>query len=240
MGRLTAPRHVVISLIALWLLQGGCSKPVATEGTVRMATDSYFNRITQQLIDPPASSDAVLERALRDGLPSDQFSAADAVVQARGWVEEMLREEFRPGGQSPFVPFPLENGVCDIVRARYRAGSILVDVAQSRHLLSVRISSQDLSQGNPVTAVLERAAVRLFSLPGVERIETATGTGAQIMGRVVVPKQTGADPEWPDWRQSLRWWAATGELGFVAIKLPGGPTRENITDEEEANVHWFK
>ena len=237
---MTVGRLAFVGLIALSLPGGSCSKPSSSEGPFRMATEPQFNRVARQLIDPPAPSEAMLEQGPRDRTPPVAGSADDALVQARSWVQEALREEYWPTAQTAFIAIPLEAGVCDVVRARYQVGATRIDVAQSRYVLSIRVANAEAPQGVSGASIVERVAVRMLALPSIRGVETSGMTERRTAGRILVPVEADADPDWPDWRQSLQWWASGGEIGFIATKLPGGPTREDISDDEESNVRWFQ
>jgi hypothetical protein len=234
-----AQRLAVICVMTVSLVHGGCSRSSSSDGTRRMATEPQFNRITRQLIDAPFSSNAILEQAQRDRPPLPPESSANAVVQARSWVQETLKEPYWPPAETPFIAIPLESDVCDVVRARYRIGATMIDVAQSHYILSIRVTDSESPPAIPVAQV-EAVAGRMLSVPSVGVVETLVTTDRRTVGKLMIPLQPGADLEWPDWRQSLQWWSSGAEVGFIAIKLPGGPTREVIDDEEESNIRWFE
>lgn len=129
-----------------------------------------------------------------------------------------------------FLPFRTEEGRYDVVRVRYRVADRWLDVAQSRHVVSVRT----ILGGETV----EQLAGRLFRAPLSIHFKKARDVnGFEFAARDTLYGVMSS--EWPDWFDALVSWRWTNAVGFVTIKATGGPTRELITFDEEANVHWF-
>lgn len=202
-------------------------------------TTENFNRIVQQLIDPPAPSSRVLEQAEHGQASPSRESANTPLLEARSWVQEVMKKEYWPPEDTPFIAIPMEAGLCDVIRAKYHIGTTFIEIAQSKFILSIRVIDLPTSRDqSAVSALVEQTAARVLSLTGITRVDVSAVGALRYSGGLLVSMQD-ADPDWPDWRHSLRWWAGGGNVGFVATKLPGGPTREVIDDEEQSNIHWF-
>jgi hypothetical protein len=86
-----------------------------------MTYDLYFDDVQRQLIEPPPASDAALAAAFRGTKGPVPVDASSAVKLARGrWTVLSFREGFKPEATTPYLPFRLEAGTLDVVRARYR------------------------------------------------------------------------------------------------------------------------
>ncbi len=64
--------------------------------------------------------------------------------------------------------------------------------------------------------------------------------GSRTIGLQKPTAEQQFDAEWPHWFDRLRWWTSRDEVGFVAIKALGGPTRAVLTVREDMNLKWFK
>lgn len=205
-----------------------------------MTDDPFFNRITQQLIETPATSRQALEAAARGSMPPVPPGAAFELESARSWVKYILKDAYHPPDDVPFLAFPMENDLCDTIRARYKVDDYRIEVAQSRHLITLRIKGLHFPPGTSDKRKAEEAARKLFVMgaragfldSGAFRNGTYGKQDVQARGRV--------DADWPHWFDNLRWWYDSDEIGFITLKASGGPTMEPISAQEDRNIHWFK
>jgi hypothetical protein len=140
----------------------------------------------------------------------------------------------------PFLEFPKEAGFCDVVRARYDVGDRGLEVAQSRHLISVKIGGCPVGWGASNAKVVAEVAGELLVEGDTMSFEKTGNLGSRVCGRHAVAAAKRKDAEWPHWFDQIRWWREGDQVGFITIKATGGPTRELITCAEEENLNWFE
>jgi hypothetical protein len=200
----------------------------------------FTNRIVQQLISPPAVSRAALGEASRGRVPVAPKGAAFPAVQARSWLDAILQPRFRPAATVPFLAFPAEAGLCDVVRASYQVDGVTVETAQSRHLLVLQIAGAAPGGGDFPLESAEAFARQLFERAGdIYLVRTGTEAG-RTQGKQDVESHGSLSPGWPHWIDSLHWWVSGPAIGFVMLKATGGGTREVIGPSESLNVRWFE
>jgi hypothetical protein len=115
-----------------------------------MQEDDFFNKISLQLIDAPPSSRQALLAARSGATPANNPAAAWFPVEsARSWANALLAPAYRPPESTLFLAFPMENGLCDTVRAIYTVEGVEVEIAQTQHLISIAAKRVKVSAGIP-------------------------------------------------------------------------------------------
>ena len=200
-----------------------------------MAQDAYFGELGLQLVQPPRSSLEVLAAVAKGRTaPAAPPSASFPITQARGWAKNLLNAPFAPGPDVLFLAFPREAERFDVVRAAYRVGDYQVEIAESVHVLSVRLRGRGLDTGG---AVERASAAARLALKAPDILFRAQGTlGAGEWGT----REGVHEGEWPRWDEQLRFWTDGGDVGFITLKGSGKPTSALITPDDEANIHWFE
>jgi hypothetical protein len=203
-----------------------------------MATDPYINRATLQLFETPDASSKALESARQQPPPPPQPEDELPIESARIWAETILKSTCVPPKATSFLMFRREAGQFDVIRTRYKLDVAEVEVAQTKHVLSIRITGFRRPPGTSDLAAAEQAA-RAF-LAGSERFqfeklgEFAHGT----YGRKVPSARDSGEAKWPHWVETMHWWVNNNEQGFWTVKATGGPTRAPIGPAEEINRYW--
>ena len=236
-------------IIKLWVLVmfslASLAAPCSTlkdceqkEGNVFMSIkDSFFGKLGSQLIEIPAGSDLAIKEAEHASPSPYPPEVASAIGEAKSWVQVMLKEKFNPMDEVPFLAFPLEEGVFDVVRAVYEVNGYLIQVAQSRHVVSIRIGKSQLVEWEGGQDMAERIAKDFLNEENRIKFETLGQTdGIDAFGKQAV---TPSDSEENDWLDNLRWWRKCGDVGFITIKETGEPSMEVITVDEADNREWF-
>lgn len=204
----------------------------------KMPDDPFFNRVSAQLMAIPSASRQALAAAAR-GEPQRAPEAARFPIQsAKSWVKLILKPDYQPPASTPFLAFPMEGGVCDVVRAIYSAHETDIEVAESKYLITVSLKEHAAPGGRDVENAerILRAALTMDDRISLTRSgEFRSGSyGTEVPG----PKGS-VDANWPHWLDAMRWWRDGGETGLLTLKAPGGPTMEMISPEEDSNRHWF-
>lgn len=202
-----------------------------------MEDDPFFNKVTLELMEPPAAVRESFEAALRDLRRKAAPHSELALQQARSWLASLLRPEYGPREETAFVTTPLENGICDTIRARYRAGGIDFDTAQSRYVISITVRGIKPPPGAGDLEKAQNAARQIFAKQERIRLQLAGPRGRGSFGRQGGPP---LDAEWSYWVDSLRWWSEGDTVGFLLLRAPGGPNRAFFTAEEADNRRWFE
>jgi hypothetical protein len=200
----------------------------------------FSNQVVQQLLNPPETSRTALDPAARGRVPTIPEGAKFSLEEARSYLNGWLREEFRPPSGTIFVAFAREAGRFDVIRARYVTKKCEIEVAQTQHILVLRIRGLSSRTGSSALQRIEETAHKIF-LEG-DRIHPKTsGADAKYQyGEQQIGESGPVDPDWPHWIDSMLWFADQRELGFVLLKASGGPTRAVISFAEEFNVKWFE
>jgi hypothetical protein len=196
-----------------------------------MPDDPFLNAVGLELLQPPPGSEPSPETVTS--------GATYALEQAKSWLNTTLRVPFRPSAKVSFTAFPMEGGVCDVVRAKYIATGYEFETAQSRHMLSIKILKAAGDAGKTDEENATRAAQAVFSLGGKIRFKTAGAFKQGHYGMQDTQLAGRMDAEWPHWLDSLRWWKDGDKIGFLLLKATGGPSREPISVRQEDNSHWF-
>jgi hypothetical protein len=204
----------------------------------------FLQRLGQHLIDAPAPSLALLA-AVGAGARDwhDPPGTKSALSMARAWLHVVLRSPFAPAQGVPLLALPKEAGAWDTIRADYETGGYRFHVAQTRHLLSIRLVGAATGvEAGPRAALLlaETCARRMLS--SEEKISLA------LMGRFregfqgerALPPEGPVSAEWPHWLDLMSWWVSGGDVGFITLKADGGPAREVPSVEDEDNRDWFE
>jgi hypothetical protein len=191
-----------------------------------------FSPLVRQLIEPPDTSSALLAAAVAGApLAAQPDWAMFALASARAAIGAILSDQAAVPDSAQLLPFRDEEGRADVVRVRYRAGDLLLDVGQSKHVISVRAAGAG-------GADVEVFATRLFRAPTTVHFDAPRSAGGfEFGGRSAAYGLIS--PEWPHWFDALVWWRWQSNLGFVTLKATGGPTREPITAEDDENAKWF-
>jgi hypothetical protein len=232
--------RVLLIVVLCLVVQGGMCSGDLFKGNQKMPiTDPYFNAITFQLIQPPVTSQEILQKA-EQGLDVKPYTIPEfPITSAKSYVEEFLRPLYQPPGGVKFLAFPKENNACDVVRAIYQIDNKTIRIAQSLHLFSVHVQGYSFEQG---TSDLERAtqvAKEILNIHGLLELEQVGNFGGGVYGIRKTPPSGPVDDEWPHWIDVLRWWYQDGNVGFVTLKAMGGPTMEEIGPDVELNRDWF-
>lgn len=203
-----------------------------------LPNDPYFHRISLQLIQVPAESATALSRAEQGMPPPPPPKTAFPIDSARSWVSTVLKARFDPPESVAFLAFPHEEGLCDVVRARYRVGDWVVTTAQTRYLLVLDFKGPVQSAPTERERA-ERTARDIIEaahpLRFIERGAFLQGT----WGEQDVAAAGAVDANWPHWLDCLRWWVDADRLGILTLKAAGGPTRAPIGPIESLNRQWF-
>jgi len=202
-----------------------------------MPDDRFFTSVVLQLINPPQSSRDVLSAAqLKPPVipPKLEFE----IDSARSWAGFILQNAYQPRGKDLFVPFPKENGRFDVIRCTYRARDMEISIAQSKYVISISVAGIGPDAQKPDREKAEIIAGKILAMPDRIRFQLAGTFVNGHFGRQEDPRGK-IDPEWPHWLDLLRWWSDGSTVGFVTLKASGGPTREVISVEDQANIHWF-
>lgn len=202
-----------------------------------MADDPFFNKVVLELMEPPAAVRESFAAALRNPGRTPAPHSELALQQATSWLASLLKAEYGPREDTAFVTIPLENGICDTIRARYRTDGVEVDTAQSRHLISITVRGMKPPPGATDLEKAQHAARQIFAKQ--ERIRLQL-TGPRQGGSFGQQGGPPFDKEWSYWVDSLRWWSEGDTIGFLLLRAPGGPNRAFITPEEADNRRWFQ
>jgi hypothetical protein len=205
-----------------------------------MPDDPYFNAISLQLMHTPASSRAEMAAVAGGSPPAEPPPGAlFPLDSARGWTKELLQYSFHPPDAARFLAFPMEAGLCDVVRAEYSAGGYRISVAETRNLISFVITGAQFPAGATEMQKAEQIARKLFVQSDSIHFERSGAFDGTDYGRQQISRGTRVDEEWPHWLDMLHWWSAGSEIGFITLKALGGPTRGLIGPDEIVNVKWF-
>jgi hypothetical protein len=208
--------------------------PAGGKGQTKMDEDPFFNKITLELIEPPPAVREAFAASLRDPqwapVPQSEF----ALQQAKSWLISLLRPEYAPPPETAFITLPLENAVCDTIRAQYRRGAVDIDAAQSRYVIAITVKGLQ-HPGNDLEKA-QNAARQIFAKRDRIRLEWRGTRKGGSYGQQGGPL---FDPEWAYWVDSMRWWSDSETVGFVLLRAPGGPNRIYFTPEEVDNRRWF-
>jgi len=231
----------IIGTVCASLLLCGGGQPLQSlqNGQVTMSNDPYFNRIAMELIRTPPSSRDALQAASSGKKTSPAADGADALVSARSWPGEIVKTPYLPPDTTSYLLFPMEAGICDVIRAAFKSGGYEFEIAQSRYLISLRISGV---RALPQESDLERArriAREVLVQGGTFQFAREGDFQAGSYGRHLSSSENVRDADWPHWFDQMRWWADKESVGFLTIKATGGPTRNVIDVSEGLNVHWF-
>jgi|JI9StandDraft_2_1071091.scaffolds.fasta_scaffold271773_2 hypothetical protein len=199
--------------------------------------DMLLNPVWQHLVDRPRSSHAALVAAQEASDVPVAHDLGFALTEARSWAECILRSTYAPHDSVLFIGFRQEESRFDVVRAIWSVNELTLEVAQTVHVVNIRVHmSRTASATRPILP--EELAPRLLAT----RAPVAFGVAGQLAGFDVGirhPAVSGPDdPRWPSWEHTLRCWSRGDELGFVALKAPGGPTRAVIRGDEQSNRVW--
>jgi hypothetical protein len=197
-----------------------------------IAFPQEFTSLFRQLIEPPDLSSTLLAEAA-DGAPlaAQPDWAMFPIASSRAAIAAILSDEAAVPPSALSLPFREEEGRFDVIRVRYRAGDLLVNVAQSKYVISVRAAGG--AGADP-----EALAARLLRAPMTVHLQSPRNVGGFEFGG----RDTAyglVSPDWPHWFDALLWWRWQKEIGFVTLKATGGPTREPITADDEDNESWF-
>jgi hypothetical protein len=195
-----------------------------------------FTPLFRQLIEPPELSSALLAGAAAGApLAAQPDWAMFPIASSRAAIAAILSDQAAVPPSALSLPFREEEGRFDVrfdvIRVRYRAGDLLLDVAQSKHVISVRAAGG--AGADP-----EALAARLLRAPTTVHLQSPRNVGGFEFGG----RDTAyglVSPDWPHWFDALLWWRWQKEIGFVTLKATGGPTREPITADDEDNERWF-
>lgn len=205
-----------------------------------MTQDAYIrNRVVAQLIQTPASSAAQLAQLASGSPVANPPQAAEALVRARGWLAQPFRAAYQAPAGVGLLAVAREAGQADVIRARYTAAGLDLEVAQTRYLLSVRLRGLPAPAAGQELAHAEQLARRIFAMDPHLRFERLAMPGPVAWGLQATAGRQAADPDWPHWADRMRWWVTGNDAGFVTLKALGGPTREVIGPMEDMNLSWF-
>jgi hypothetical protein len=194
--------------------------------------DPLFQKIGWQLIHTPESSQTALEHAAANpGQRPDDAGAGVAIDMAKGWIGNILTEEFQPPADAAFAAIPAEAGVCDVVRAAWRAGGLDLEVAQTFSMFNVSIKNTP-EKTNPAAA--ERLAKRLLTAAVI-----AFDPEGEEAGFAYGKQHAPCNPLQCDWMELLRWWSTASNAGFLTVKTTKSKERAVVSPDEDHNRIWF-
>lgn len=202
-------------------------------------TDPYFNQIALQLMDAPTASETAIADAVRGKPFLVPVGAEFPIVSAKSYVAEFLTDAYQPPIGTHFVPFPVENGICDVVRAVYNVNSNRIRIAQSRYLFSIVVEGVQFAANTSDADRAQAVAVDVLKTPNRVMLKPVGAFGGGVFGVVKPPPSGPIDDEWPHWADELRWWHRNDVVGFITLKATGGPTMAEIGPDEEFNREWF-
>ena len=205
-----------------------------------MLDDPFLNRVGLQLVDTPQRSRQVLEAVACGTLPPNVASADLALMQAEGWLSAPFREKYKAPNSTRLVAFPMEEGICDVIRTRYITNGLRIEVAQSAYLLSIAVSGWPIAFGVSALERAAQAARELFNLDAPPRFELLETRGPLSYGLQSSIQSDEVGPHWLHWFDCLRWWCGPSDLGFLTLKVLGDPVQELILPIESANLNWFR
>lgn len=204
-----------------------------------MSTDPFFNVVWKQLVDAPETSRLALAQAQPTAPLSSPRSVRAPLAEARSWARSLLRPDWAPAPDVPFLAFPQEQTRFDVVRALWSQKGIVIEVAQTIHLISIRIRGAGIARSQrPADAAASVAQIFLATTAPVRFNDEGRWGGINI-GKRVPPATGRVDPDWPHWEDELRYFINDYEVGFLTLKASGGPTREVIACSESMNRVWF-
>ena len=180
------------------------------------ASHYYFHPLTLHLIHAPADLKETVEG------PGQK-------VVAGSWLHEILQPQWQPPDDAMRFFSKKWDGVCDCVRATWTIGDISFEAAQSLYILTITIFRDESATDAARTFLSVDDEDIAFREAG--EIPDLGTWGEQDPSRIDIPP-------WPRWTHALKWWIGEGAVGFVTLKLPGGPTQSVITFDEESNRIW--
>jgi hypothetical protein len=236
--------RVKVEFRCIWLLflgaiLSGTQFRLESRGQNRMPNDPFFNRVTLQLIQTPASSSAALAASAR-GLAKPASPQPEFPIQsAKSWIKLLLKDAYQPSSNAAFLAFPMEEGVCDVVRVVYDAGEYEIESAQSKDLISIKIRRSHFPSGTPDREKAEIVAKKVLTLSDQIGFVQSGTFRAGNFGKQDVASKGRIDQHWPHWLDTMRWWCGGNEIGFITVKAPGGTSLAVISPREDSYIHWF-
>jgi hypothetical protein len=203
------------------------------------ALEELFYPVVRQLILVPAESDAVMARVLSTGQVPPGHELEEMGPRTGGVWKGFrgLKAEYGWDAETPHVRFPQEGGRYDIVRTRYRRGSWVLEMAESRHMWALRIMGEDLVGRG--LEVARRVAHEIFLEKWDIRLIYVGKSGDVTFGKHDL-EATGLAAQFQHWRDTLRWWYQPGMVVFVGIDAYGWPRRVPcLGPSDQANRYWF-
>jgi len=198
--------------------------------------DPYLDVVGQLLAKPGAEIRAELQRirSLAGWQPDPLYR--DAAAEARRRSQGLLREPFRPAPFVRFAGFPHEADLCDTVRAEYQAGNRSVHVAQTIYVICFHVRNVGGAGPGSALDLASKAANEMLNYP---RPVQFTLEGELDGGSWGKRELEGPEPDYPGWRDLMRWWMVADGIAFITLKTIGGPTREVIAPGQQYNASWF-
>jgi hypothetical protein len=228
-----------IWLLFLGAILSGTQFRLESRGQNRMPNDPFFNRVTLQLIQTPASSIAALAASAK-GLAKPASPQPEFPIQsAKSWIKLLLKDAYQPSSDAAFIAFPMEEGVCDVVRVTYDAGEFEIESAQSKDLIIIKIKRSRFPSGTSDREKAEIVARKLLTLGDRIGFGQSGTFRAGSYGKQDAASKGRVDQHWPHWLDTMRWWCIGNEIDFITLKAPGGPTMAVISPSEDSNIHWF-
>ena len=203
-----------------------------------MTNDPFFNPIAIQLIETPSSSREALQASANRPVNAEPRFIFP-IDSARSWVREVLNEHWSYPPKTAFIAFPQEAGVADVIRAGYQTKDAEIEIAQTFHILSIRVRIPDRGSRQPAVKMAEELARRLFNQPDRMRFEESGPFDGGAWGKQISTRDPSTPPGWPNWVDELRWWSKGNDVGFLTLKAAGGPTKALISPAPALNVKWF-
>jgi len=200
-----------------------------------------FNEFAMQLVIPPPSSLAALKQASDEQRPYMLPRADAALTTASQWLRMMLRPPFTPDRTMPLLPFPMESGRCDVVRASWTAGDLTITTGQTRSMIAIALMDWPWESGESAEVTAGRAAQTIFSAGETRFGFKSSGSNeAGIVGQRDFSAVGYRDERWPNWIDAMWFWSNDTSLGFLTLRLIGGPARAiDASPDEGFNRTWF-
>jgi hypothetical protein len=207
----------------------------------------FFNEVWLELIDLPPVSDRALsltQTGLRVTAPVFARNALDQMARSHPLH---LRPSFVAPEGTPHLAFPMENGCCDVIRARYRAAPYFVDLAYANLIFAIRVVGDVRRPGEPALDVAQRMAALVFDdelarttpitfiqVGNSDGLDTAAPAyGCHDIGKASYSVYS------PHWVNLLCWWIRPDEVGFISMWGEGERKRAVDSPSAEANRRWF-
>jgi hypothetical protein len=165
--------------------------------------------------------------------------SSEVLIEAKSWASELFREDFKPSGPVALLPIGAEGGRYDVVRFSYARGPITIEVAQTRHVIAVRLRGLNVDRREPVARQAAKVASLVLKLTPPIEFENIAPLGEGSCATRVQTQEMRRRHSWPSWRGELRFWTDNVDVGFVTLKAGGEMSQQFISPDASENAKWF-